>query len=283
MIKMANATSYHAFDRLIISGRAVRVRGGISAPSAAISRDCDLWIDETNHVIKVFNGTNYTSGDQAFDDIASTGTLTMTGTKTYAINITGVYTTAAITAVSPINTTLTAPAAPANAVYGFIDANGTAGWTGSLAAIRGRNTIADTGQIGNAYGGWFGLKFTATQGTGAGLTGAIYGEVLSDKVGGGQPTGVLLLQAVPITSVDMSGVPMITFACSGAGTKPKYAFAWGWDAGTYCSTAADNATVMFRTGGGATNGTVCLQGLQVRINGGDYLIPAIALADWKDS
>lgn len=56
----------------------------------------DIWIDTTNYVSKVYNGSSWIAGDGSFDDIASTGTATFTGTKATAINISGAYTTQGI-------------------------------------------------------------------------------------------------------------------------------------------------------------------------------------------
>lgn len=53
----------------------------------------DEWIDKTNFVAKIYNGSSFVAGDSAFDDAAYTGTLTLSGSKTYGINISGAPTT----------------------------------------------------------------------------------------------------------------------------------------------------------------------------------------------
>jgi hypothetical protein len=93
--KMATLSTIYAWLNNY-AGRDIKIWHGDTEPGSARCEDGHLWVDTANHVIKIYNGSSWIAGDSSFDDIASTGTLTMTGTKTIALNITGAYTTSAI-------------------------------------------------------------------------------------------------------------------------------------------------------------------------------------------
>ena len=148
--------------------------------------------------------------------------------------------------------TISSPSAAINGIYSNVVAD--AAWTtGSVAAIRGKNTISADGAGGNAYAGWFGLKHETNITTGMGLSCAVYAEAGSD-IAGNVPTAVGYFQA--IGTQDSSTMPIIVLCddISTAGYKPDFLLEVGSQA----------ASKLVTTG---TGGIYDLNTLRIRANG----------------
>lgn len=189
-----------------------------------------------------------------------------------------------------ITVTSTNPAASVEVIDAVLSIGGTESYSGtSVKAVKGNVTVTNTGDyLGNACGGWFGLKFDAASGMErGGLAVGLYAEAHTGRTENAQPSAVAYFQSVVSGDGIMLNSPILVLTSTGGGSgdKTKYAFSFGYDpASTTVSTADDggNAT-MFRTGGNSNNGTKLLQGIQVICNGADFYIPLIAIGDWSDN
>jgi len=111
--------------------------------------------------------TDFTSGIWIADDVATTGITIGTCTT-------------AITAVSPINITLTAPTSAADVTH--LTSTLSSNWSGSQTCIRATATSSATGACGNLYAGRFESNFTATPAT-SGHTTGLYVQVTTANAG----------------------------------------------------------------------------------------------------
>ena len=220
---------------------------------------------------------DFYAGDDIF--LTSAAVLNFNAGNLTLTHASGSLSIAGSTAGTSLNITSAAPTAANNGVYSLMTSS--AGWTGSLAAIRGRNTVTATGAGGNCYGGWFNLLFSSGAPTGLGLSAGLYVEAGSNIA----TTGVSsVLMATLLGDADgaITTSPILTLADAST-LKTKYLMEVGFNAGgTLVGTAADSTAVLFRTGGNAASNIQNKQGLQIMVNGADYYIPLIAVADWQD-
>lgn len=175
----------------------------------------------------------------------------------------GITLDANLTTPGKIILTRTDPTAAENGIYSVVNAGGSTGWTNSVAATRSRIYVTNTGvNIGNAYGGWFGVQFsTGMTASPAGLTCGIYAEAASE-IAFTTPSSVAYFQSVSSVDGNQTGMPILVLT-SIAGEnedKPKYAIEFGYEP----------AATTVRTGSG---GLYYNDTIQIKVNGSDRFIP----------
>lgn len=142
----------------------------------------------------------------------------------------GITLDANLTTPGKIILTRTDPTAAENGIYSVVNAGGSTGWTNSVAATRSRIYVTNTGvNIGNAYGGWFGVQFsTGMTASPAGLTCGIYAEAASE-IAFTTPSSVAYFQSVSSSNGNQSGMPILVLtSIGGSGDKPIYAIEFGY-------------------------------------------------------
>jgi len=140
-------------------------------------------------------------------DIELTGAVTVDGDVTFTGN-------------DLISVTVTDPAAPVNAIYGYIDA-GVAWSSGNNVGLRGKVAISANGEdVYSATGVWAGVNITADY-AGHGLVTGLNVEVSSTKAQ--CPNAIMYIQSLPAAAAaDFSNVPYLVFSetrTSGTGSN----------------------------------------------------------------
>jgi len=214
-------------------------------------------------------------GDDIF--IATGGVINFASGNVTITHASGSLSIAGSTAGTTLNITSAAPTAANNGIYSLMTSS--AAWTGSLAAIRGRNTITATGAGGNCYGGWFNLLFSSGAPTGLGLSAGLYVEAGSNIA----TTGVSsVLMATLLGDADgaITNSPILTLADAST-LKTNILLEVGFNAGaTTVGTASSGTTKLYRTS--VTAGTMSAnftEALRVMVNGNIRWIPLATSPD----
>ena len=193
-------------------------------------------------------------GDDLF--IATGGVINFHAGNLTLTHASGSLSIAGSTAGTTLNITSAAPTAANNGIYSLMTSS--ASWTGSLAAIRGRNTVTATGAGGNCYGGWFNLLFSSGAPTGLGLSAGLYVEAGSNIA----TTGVSsVLMATLLGDADgaITTSPILTLADAST-LKTKYLMEVGFNAGA-TTVGTDSGKIYYN------------ETLHIMVNGGERYIP----------
>ena len=225
------------------------------------------------------NGSALGSATYMWSDLflASDAVINFNNGNVTVTHASGSLSIAGSTAGTTLNITSAAPTAANNGIYSLMTSS--AAWTGSLAAIRGRNTVTVTGAGGNCYGGWFNLLFSSGAPTGLGLSAGLYVEAGSNIA----TTGVSsVLMATLLGDADgaITNSPILTLADAST-LKTNILLEVGFNAGaTTVGTASSGTTKLYRTSvTAATMNGNCTEALRVMVNGNIRWIPLATSPD----
>ena len=265
----------------VVSGAAILTLAAASATFAQkiIQDDTTESTSTTTGSIQTDGGLGIVGDFYAGDDIflTSGAVLNYNAGNLTVTHASGSLSIAGSTAGTTLNITSAAPTAANNGIYSLMTSS--AAWTGSVAALRARNTVTATGAGGNCYGGWFNLLFSSGAPTGLGLSAGLYVEAGSNIA----TTGVSsVLMATLLGDADgaITNSPILTLADAST-LKTNILLEVGFNAGgTTVGTASSGTTKLYRTSvTPATMNANCSEALRVMVNGNIRWIPLATSPD----